>query len=201
MATDQNFADYCCELLSSCGPCVSKRMFGGYGISTQGLTLAIIADLGAGQKLWLKADDSTRGQYEAAGCARFIYPTEKNGVAKNMSMNYYSAPEDAMESSDAMRRWAAVAMDCAVRAKAGKRGSATGKSKFATKSVATSQATPSKLSHTVLERAREAAQKTALSPTQPTAKPKTPLAKRAAAPAAKPKAARKSAKGSKTAAQ
>jgi hypothetical protein len=28
------FADYCCELLASVGPCERKRMFGGFGIST-----------------------------------------------------------------------------------------------------------------------------------------------------------------------
>lgn len=47
-----DFALYCCELLSSAGPCVAKRMFGGFGLSTDGLTIAIIADLGSGEKLW-----------------------------------------------------------------------------------------------------------------------------------------------------
>lgn len=31
------FAHYCCELLSTVGPCDLRRMFGGYGISTDGL--------------------------------------------------------------------------------------------------------------------------------------------------------------------
>ena len=45
---NRQFADYCCELLSTQGPCVAKRMFGGWGISVDGLTFAIIADLGGG---------------------------------------------------------------------------------------------------------------------------------------------------------
>jgi hypothetical protein len=116
------------------------------------------------------------------------------------SMNYFTAPEDAMDSPDAMRPWAALALECAVRAQAAKR-------KPAAKSAAKTPVNPgpSKLSHTVLERAREAATKLALSASLPTASPKAkpskPLAKRANAPAPKTSAARKSAKGTKTAAQ
>ncbi len=112
--TTSAFADYCCELLATQGPCVAKRMFGGYGISTDGLTLAIIADLGSGEKLWLKADDASRSRYEAAGCERFIYV----GKTKTSSMNYYTAPEEAMDSPDAMRPWARLALECAVKARA-----------------------------------------------------------------------------------
>ena len=113
---NRDFADYCCELLASAGPCVAKRMFGGWGISVDGMSIAIIADLGAGEKLWLKADDQTRAQWVAAGCARFTYAVIKNGVSHTMGMNYYSAPEEAMDSPDAMRPWARLALDCAMSA-------------------------------------------------------------------------------------
>jgi DNA transformation protein and related proteins len=118
MPTPKNadFATYCCELLRSAGPCVAKRMFGGYGISTGGLTIAILTDLGSGEKLWLKGDSLTRGQYEAAGCQIFSYPAK--GVAR--SMNYFSAPEEALDSPEAMRPWAALALDCALRARLAK---------------------------------------------------------------------------------
>lgn len=118
MAANRDFADYCCELLASVGPCIPKRMFGGWGISTGGLTIAIIADLGSGDKLWLKADDRTRSQMEAAGCDRFTYTSTKDGKPVSRGMNYYSAPEDAMEAPHAMASWARIAMDCALRAKA-----------------------------------------------------------------------------------
>jgi DNA transformation protein len=114
MPTNKDFANYCCELLASAGPCVAKRMFGGWGISTDGLTIAIIASLGGPERLWLKASDDTRGQFEAAGCARFSYDMSKNGEKVPRSMNYYSAPEDAMESPDAMRSWARLALECAL---------------------------------------------------------------------------------------
>ena len=115
MAANRDFADYCCELLASVGPCVPKRMFGGWGISTDGLTIAIIADLGSGEKLWLKADDDTRSQMEAAGCERFTYASTKRGEPVSRSMNYYSAPEDALESPHAMAPWARMALNCAMK--------------------------------------------------------------------------------------
>ena len=48
------FAHYCCDLLAGADPCVATRMLGGFGISTDGLKFAILADLGGGEKLWLK---------------------------------------------------------------------------------------------------------------------------------------------------
>jgi DNA transformation protein and related proteins len=89
-------------------------MFGGWSIDVDGMTVAIIADLGGGEKLWLKADDACRSRYEAAGCERFIY----EGKTKTSSMNYYTAPEEVMDSREAMQPWAALALECAVKARA-----------------------------------------------------------------------------------
>ena len=114
MATPAHaFAHYCCDLLASVGPCVAKRMFGGYGISTEGLTLAILADLGAGDVLWLKACDTSQATFEAAGCQRFTYAAK----GKTMQMNYYSAPDDAMESAQLMAPWARLALEAALKAR------------------------------------------------------------------------------------
>ena len=116
MPTNTDLANYCCDLLRCAGPCVAKRMFGGYGISTDGLTIAILTDLGNGEKLWLKGDEATRSRYEAAGCQIFTYAAK--GVPR--SMHYFSSPEEAMDSPDAMRPWAALALECALRARAAK---------------------------------------------------------------------------------
>ena len=115
--TPSDFALYCCEILSSAGPCTAKRMFGGWGISTDGLTIAIIADLGRGEKLWLKANDESRQAWEAAGCERFTYSASKDGEPVSRGMNYYSAPEDAMDSAHAMAAWARMALQAALMAK------------------------------------------------------------------------------------
>lgn len=112
-ASSNEFAHYSCELLSSLGVCVARRMFGGHGISLDGLTLAIVADLGGGEMLWLKADDDSRARFEAAGCQRFVYLAK----GKAMGMNYYSAPEEAMESPQQMAPWARLALEAALRAR------------------------------------------------------------------------------------
>ena len=113
MAADLSFSNYCCELLGSVGPCMARRMFGGAGISTGGLNIALLADLGQGEKLWLKANNETRSLFEAAGCELFIYAAK----GKPMRLNYYSAPEEAMESAGQMAPWARLALDCALKAR------------------------------------------------------------------------------------
>lgn len=125
MAAHQDFANYCCELLGAVGPCVPKRMFGGWGLSVDGLTIAIIGDLGNGQKLWLKGNDEARAQYEAAGCARFTSASTRDSVTESRGMNYFSAPEDAMDSPDAMAVWARLALQCALKARAAKPAKST----------------------------------------------------------------------------
>jgi DNA transformation protein len=119
MAKDE-FAQNCCELLSGMGRCTAKRMFGGHGISCEGLTLALVADLGGGEKLWLKADADTRARFEAAGCERFSYQITRNGQQSEHSLNYYAAPEEAMESPQVMRDWARLAFESALKAHAAK---------------------------------------------------------------------------------
>lgn len=116
VARKDDFALYCCELLSSVGPCTVKRMFGGFGISLDGLSIAWVLDLGQGETLYLKADNDTRGLYEAAGCQRFTYTAK--GVEK--TVNYYSAPDEAMESPQLMAPWARQALACALKAHAAK---------------------------------------------------------------------------------
>jgi DNA transformation protein len=113
MPTDASFAQYCCELFApTVGRCDAKRMFGGFGISAGGLTFAIVADLGPGQTLYLKANEEKRPLYEAAGCERFTYAAR--GTPR--SMDYYSAPGDALESPQLMAPWARLAFECAVAA-------------------------------------------------------------------------------------
>ena len=119
MAISKDFADYCCELLSGIGKPVPKRMFGGWGISVDGVTIAVIADLGklggSNQKLYLKVDDVTKAQFAAAGGKRFEM-VSKDG--KPLGMNYFTTPDETMESPDAMLLWARLALNVALDAKA-----------------------------------------------------------------------------------
>ena len=87
-------------------------MFGAWGIRTGDYNIAIVADRGSGQRLWLKADGAVRSYYEVAGCERFTYTAK--GVER--SVNYYSAPQEAMESVELMAPWARQALECALKA-------------------------------------------------------------------------------------
>ena len=120
MAANREFADYCLELLSGIGPCVARRMFGGWGLSQGGLTVALIADLGEGEKLWLKADPDSQALFEAEGCKRFTMTMNKRGEPVQMSMGYYSAPIETMESALAMTPWARMALESARKAQLAK---------------------------------------------------------------------------------
>ncbi len=114
--SNKEFALYCCDLLAGVGPCRAKSMFGGYGISTDGLTIALMTDLGQGDKLWLKANDETAAQFRAAGGAQFMYPMK--GQMKGM--NFFTAPDEAMESPALMLPWARLALQAALTAQAAK---------------------------------------------------------------------------------
>ena len=115
-----SFARHCCELLASAGPCEIRPMFGAWGISTGGYNIAIVADRGSGERLWLKADGAVRSYYEVAGCERFTYTAK--GVQR--TVNYYSAPPEAMESVELMAPWARQALECALKAHSAKPGRA-----------------------------------------------------------------------------
>lgn len=113
---NKEFALHCCDLLQGVGPCVARSMFGGWGISCDGLTIALMTDLGNGDKLWLKANDETAAQFRAAGCAQFMHPMK--GELK--AMNYFTAPDEAMESPALMLPWARLAIQAALLANAAK---------------------------------------------------------------------------------
>lgn len=110
VAAKDAFAEYCAELLSGSGPVRIKRMFGGHGIYVDDLFVAIVT----GETLYLKADAESAARFEAAGCTAFSY--EAKGK-KRVSLNYWSAPAEAMESPALMRPWARLAMEAALRAR------------------------------------------------------------------------------------
>lgn len=111
MAAGDEFVTYVLELLAPLGHARSRRMFGGHGIYVDDLFIALVAF----ERLYLKADEQTRPAFEAARCEAFTYETGKGDV--NV-MSYWTAPADALESSDEMRPWARRAIEAALRAKA-----------------------------------------------------------------------------------
>ncbi len=108
MAADA-LLEHCVELLSPLGRVRSRRMFGGHGLYIDELFVALIAF----DRLYLKANASTRPAFEAAGCNPFVY--ERQG--RSASLAYWTAPPDAMDSPDAMQPWARRAVQAALAAR------------------------------------------------------------------------------------
>jgi DNA transformation protein and related proteins len=104
-----DFADHCCELLGSLGDILAKRMFLGWGLSVDGLTVAVIAY----DTLYLKSNADTLSHFASAGCQMF----EHHADGRTRRMHYHTAPEGALESRTAMQPWAALAMQAALTAR------------------------------------------------------------------------------------
>ncbi len=112
-AKANEFVSHVLDLLEPLGPVSARRMFGGYGIYLDRLMFALVAS----DTLYLKVDDESRGEFEAAGLEPFRY-TKKG---KSYQMSYHAAPEDALEDADLLRDWARKAVDAAMRSARGER--------------------------------------------------------------------------------
>lgn len=110
MPADREFVAHCLELLAPLGAPRARRMFGGHGLYVDELFVALIAF----DRLYLKADAQTRPHFEAAGCEPFVY----DGQGKSVTLGYFTAPHDAMESPALMQPWARLALEAALRARA-----------------------------------------------------------------------------------
>src|SRR5688500_1355216 len=101
------------DLFGDAGAVTTRAMFGGHGVYLDGLIVGIVID----EALYLKTDALTRARFEAAGSTPFVY----TGQAKPIETSYWSAPEDALESAQAMRPWVELARAAALRKPAKRR--------------------------------------------------------------------------------
>ncbi len=85
-------------------------MFGGHGIYLDGLFIGIIAD----DVLYLKTDPRSESEFRTTGSTPFRYTRQ----GRVMTLKFWGAPEDAMESPHQMRQWARKAYAAALRANA-----------------------------------------------------------------------------------
>jgi len=149
----QAFVDHCLELLAPLGAVRARRMFGGHGLYAGDLFVALIAF----DRLYLKADGDTAPRFAAAGCEPFVY----EGKGAPVQMGYWTVPDEAMESPDAMAVWARLAAQAATKA-------AVAKAAKTMKAARPTRATKVMSSSTMVKPARKA---------PPGAKPRAPKAK------------------------
>ena len=112
MAGRDEFLAHVLELLSPLGRVAARKMFGGYGLYCDGTFFGIVLD----NTLYLKADARNRCEFEGAGCEIFSYSRK----GKRATLNFYRAPEDAMDAPHLMLPWARSALAAALRSRSGK---------------------------------------------------------------------------------
>jgi DNA transformation protein and related proteins len=110
MAGGDEFLAHVLELLAPLGRVAARRMFGGHGLYCDGVFFGILLD----NTLYLKADDQNRGEFERAGSEMFSYARK----GKRATLNFYRAPEEAMDAPQLMLPWARSALAAALRSRA-----------------------------------------------------------------------------------
>ena len=98
MTASADFLAYVLEQLSGLPAVTSQRMFGCVGLYCDELFFGLIAD----DVLYLRADDANRADYLARGMSAFRPYADRRQV----SMTYYEAPAEVLESRPELVAWA-----------------------------------------------------------------------------------------------
>lgn len=109
MPVSDEFKAFLTDLFAGFGPVSIRSMFGGGGVFRDGVMFALIAD----DTLYLKVDETNRGDFEAEGMTPFTY-TGKN---KPVSMSYWEVPEAVYDDPELFVEWSRKAFEVAQRAK------------------------------------------------------------------------------------
>ncbi len=71
----------------------ARAMFGGFGVYQEGTIVGIVVS----DELYLKVDETNKGEYEAMGSTPFEY-AKKDG--KKTSMSYWKVPAEVLEDRE-----------------------------------------------------------------------------------------------------
>jgi DNA transformation protein and related proteins len=107
MSVSDSYKRFVLDQLEELGDVTPRSMFGGVGLYHRDVFFGIVA----GDVLYLKVDDATRGDYERAGMGPFRPYPERGGT-----MQYYAVPLDVLENAGELAQWATRAIDVAKRA-------------------------------------------------------------------------------------
>jgi DNA transformation protein len=116
MAVRDPVLDHLLELLAPLGTATARRMFGGWGVYLDGEIVVLFARGVA----YAKTDAQTWADFAAAGSAPFVF----EGRGRRVETSYWSLPETALDSSEALRPWAQRALAAARRKPAARRARA-----------------------------------------------------------------------------
>lgn len=111
MSFDEGLYAWVQECLEPIGSVSMRKMMGGATLYLDGIIFALIDE----SEIWFKADDESGTVWDAEGCTDRFTVIFKDGTVD--SMNYRRAPTDVYDDADAMRRWAALAVEAGARRK------------------------------------------------------------------------------------
>lgn len=105
MSVDQEFLDHVSDLFAGLGPLRFGRMFSGVGLFVEDDVM--FAMISSSQVVYLKADDTTRPQFEAAGSRPFFYT---RGRVEQQVPSFMTLPESALDDPAEALDWARLAL-------------------------------------------------------------------------------------------
>lgn len=114
MSVDEGLVAWVAEALEPLGVVTMRKMMGAATLYCDGVIFGV-ADEG---ELWFKADAESAAIWDEEGCDRFTF-TGSDGKVE--TMNYRRAPDEVYDDAEAMRRWAALALEAGLRGAAKKR--------------------------------------------------------------------------------
>lgn len=107
MPRRSEFVEFVVERMSFVKGLQVRAMFGGYGVYQHDRIFAIILD----DRLYFKADPTSRAELEAKGLRPFTYVAR----GKSVTLQYFEAPAEVFEEREAMRNWVQKALISAGR--------------------------------------------------------------------------------------
>jgi DNA transformation protein len=106
--------DFIADLFAPFGPVTIRRMFSGAGIFHDGLMFGLIVR----DVIYLKADETSTGDFEREGCGPFTYTRGKaSGQPRQHALPYWRLPERLYDDPDELSAWARRAFAIAERKK------------------------------------------------------------------------------------
>jgi len=108
MRVTDGFRAFVLEQLAGVKSLRAHAMFGGVGLYAGDVFFGIVA----ADTLYLKVDDTNRGQYEAAGMTPF-----KPYADRPTTMAYYQVPAAVIEDGDELAAWARASVRVAAPAR------------------------------------------------------------------------------------
>jgi len=108
MPVTADYLNYVLEQLARVHRVTSRRMFGAYGLYSDGAFFALIDD----DTLFFKTGDANRADYESRGMKRFMpYPDQNPSGG---GMGYHEVPADVLEDAEQLSTWARKSVEIAV---------------------------------------------------------------------------------------